>query len=89
MVLGAALPTPALHARGAPAAPGGGVPVQLGGIRHRPAGPRELAEVVDSVPVPPVVVGGPGWDPAHPPAGALVATTMTRAADLLSSLVPA
>lgn len=35
---------------------------------------------------PGLVVGGPGWDPAAPPAGALHAATLARAVDLLCAL---
>jgi len=35
---------------------------------------------------PGLVVGGPGWDPAAPPAGALHAGTLARAVDLLCAL---
>lgn len=46
----------------------------------------DLADLLGNEPTPGLVVGGPGWDPAAPPAGALHAGSLSRAVDLLCVL---
>ncbi len=54
---------------------------------HGPATAKvDTSRLLTAEPPPALVLGGPGWDPAALPPGALLATNLARAVDLLATL---
>ena len=54
---------------------------------HGPATAQvDTGRLLTAEPPPALVLGGPGWDPAALPPGALLATNLARAVDLLATL---
>jgi len=54
---------------------------------HGPATAKvDTGRLLTAEPPPALVLGGPGWDPAALPPGALLATNLARAVDLLATL---